>query len=161
MLASQGQGAAQQTTDGSEVGVPACYSVAFSVDKNPIRQLLRPLVQATVVINETSGWEDQRVSLRFPNGDAVRLITSADRLNQGEAGLRPRLVSVLRRTPGPADIATARWIGNVNRSAPADVLESLDGAFAFLVEDRATGRRGLRLLRAYDVNQINADPILP
>ncbi len=31
----------------------------------------------------------------------------------------------------------------------------------FLLETTYIGRRGLRLLRAYDVNQINADPILP
>lgn len=44
-----------------------------------------------------------------------------------------------------------QWDFTVQRQLPA----------GFLVEAGYIGRRGLRLLRAYDINQINADPILP
>ncbi len=43
------------------------------------------------------------------------------------------------------------WNLTIQRMLPA----------GFLLETGYVGKRGLRLLRAYDINQINADPILP
>lgn len=128
----------------SLVEVPACYSAEYSVDKNPVRQLIRPTATAEILVKEGGGWEDERVMVRFRNGDSIRVIRSADRLKDNEVGLQPRLVSVLRRTPQPADLAGIRWIGALKRSTPADVLASLDGAFSFIAEDTAASRPGLR-----------------
>ena len=135
----------QAAIDNSPVRLPACYSAEFSVDKNPVRQLLRPSATAEILVNEGGGWEDERVSARFPDGQSIRLIRSDDRLKDDEVGLQPRLVSVLRKTPRPADLAGIRWVGALKRSTPSNVLASLDGAFSFIAEDTAASRRGLRV----------------
>lgn len=130
-------GAANSSNEIPAFDVPACTSVELRVDGNRARQVLMPSQQASVL------QENGITRLALANGDTVRLVASASGLTEGERALK--VPSAARRDPAQLPGAMGvRWVGDLVRSTPAEVLASLDDAFEFLSADPERGRPGLR-----------------
>lgn len=127
------------------VELPDCYSIETVVDRNKLRQLLIPADNATVEVNESGGWEDDRISLRFQTGARFRAVRSSDVLRPGEQAVRPRLISVLRGSPGREDFSGAKWVGDLAASTPEEARTSWEGTFSFVEDNPEAGRPGLRI----------------
>jgi superfamily II DNA or RNA helicase len=141
----------------AQVAVPACLAAELVIDSNSIHQLIAPETQATIISKEGGGWEDERFALRLINGSEIRLVRSVDALRNGERGVVPRRVSSLKKkSPQPADLGGLRWVGNLERSKPAEVLASLEGAFSFLRDDPDSGKGGLRVAQLGAIHAVLA-----
>lgn len=93
---------------------------------------------------------DVRIAQGFPNSLTPPTTQPAAQLKPPQQ-LQSNAPSMISFDPNLKIQTVHQWNLGIQRELPR----------GFLLETNYIGRRGLRLLRAYDVNQINADPILP
>lgn len=120
-----------------DVVVPACHAEVLAVAGNHIRQQLIPAQEARASQSD-EGWS---VSLR--GGEPVRLIAGAADARDVERCL---LVGndTLETFGDGSSLASAKWTGARDRTDPQTVLDSLEDAFRFRLDDHPPGRPGLR-----------------
>lgn len=104
-----------------EVALPACYSEVVRVDRNVARQLLLPHQVAEI---------DGRL-VTMSDGSTVRVVSGPSVLKSGERALKASGATLREEPLGPAGF---KWIGDLSRSSPDDVLDSFRDAFHLKVE---------------------------
>lgn len=117
--------------------VPAWSSRSLLIDRNPVRQILVRAQRAPLAVEDGQRWlhleggERARVGSRRPSADdtEMALLLPATRL---EAAVADR------------DLSDGHWVGVRERSAPDEVLASLQDGFTFRAADAGHGRLGLR-----------------
>lgn len=128
--------------DGAELPrllVPPCVSEKRAIDRNRVQQVLVPAQTASV--ERRNG----QPHITLADKRRCRIVRSRRGLSRAERALLvPRSVDLDDTLTGAGD-PKARWIGNMKRSTPSQVLESLRDAFMFLEEDPDLARPGLRI----------------
>ncbi len=125
-----------KTEKHQQIRIPILFSEPLSVAKNPIEQVLIRSHKATYDV------DSRRRLITLETGEIVKLAASAPRLAPNEHAL----IVPASKLDGSAsiDLAEARWVGDRERHKPAEVIDSLVGAFDFIQAGIKDGIRGLR-----------------
>lgn len=128
--------------------LPLCWSSEITVDRNSARQLLLEEQPARVV-------GDARSGRRAVIADGTEF-----RLRRSTSGLGPEERALRISTAAQGDLGLLaqdehrRWIGHLTASRPEIVRATWSDAFDYAMEDRETGRVGLRRPQAGAVHAV-------
>jgi len=125
--------------DGIEVIIPPCFSSELRIDRNQVRQMFLPSERARLI---TSVFPPH---LLLTDDTVIRLLAGTVGLSPEERALRVGRAGINNPVEAFENPDQIRWSGNLSPTAPSEVRDSWGDSFKFVLEDRNTGRLGLRL----------------